>query len=242
MKTSRARFDHKSTQSFALVVLTVLAFGPGKLARAQEATRDTNHNIRSAQISPELPRYRFALKPDISSENSVGDFPRVGRIDVFKGDSEAVLQSIDVTSTHWSWLTNSFRTVDINMDGYQDLSVVYQVGGKWGRHNYWLFDPGSSLFATNALTSALRELSHNGLKLNPEKKEIRISHFIGICLNSFDIYRIEKGRLTLLESEFHMPIRWGRCTVEKRKRVNGEMVLIESKEREHEMPPRAQKP
>jgi hypothetical protein len=142
-----------------------------------------------------------------------------------------------VPGVHSSWLTNSFHPVDVNMDGYWDIAVVYEVEAKWGCHSFWLFEPASGRFVTNALTANLREVRHNGLTFDPVKKELRASLFLGVCLNSFEIYRIERGRLVLQESEIHEPQKPGRCRVTIRRRVNGELVLIESKEREHEFPP-----
>ena len=243
MKRSRTVFHREQARNPALAMLASLTFGLGALTLAQQTILSapapvTNSVIRSIQVSPKLPLFRFILKPDIWPRNDhFWTSERIGRIEVFNGNSKALRQSIDVPGTHPSWLTNSFDSMDINMDGYQDIGVLYEVGGKWGSHSYWLFEPKSGRFITNALTADLRKLEHNGLTLNPRKREIRTSYFIGICLKSFKIHRIEKGRLALIESEMHSPIEPGRCLVEKRKRVNGELVLVKAKEQKHEVPP-----
>ena len=209
-------------------------------SRVVDQKRDfaTNDFVRSIQVSSKLPPYRFVLKPDISSDhgNPTSD-TIIGQMEIFRGDSQVLWQRLMVPGVGSSWLTNSFHSVDVNMDGYPDVAVVYEAGGKWGCHSYWLFEPTSGRFVTNALTADLRKVTHNGLTFDPAKKELRASHFIGVCLNSFERYRIEHGRLVLQESKIHEPQKLGRCRVTIRRRVNGELVLIESKEREHEFPP-----
>ncbi len=203
---------------------------------------DSNIVVRSVRVSQKLPPYRFVLTPDFSDSNSDGSPRHIGRIEISKGNSKQMLQSIDVEGPHGSWFTESFRTVDINFDGYLDFAVLYDLGGKYSRDSYWLFDPGSGRFITNALTAELRELAHRELTLEPQKKEIRLSYFIGVCLNSFEIFRVENGHLVLMESEIHSPKEPGRCVVEKRRRINGELVLIETAERQHEIPPSLREP
>jgi hypothetical protein len=248
MKTFTTGFPRARARVLALAMLTLLAPGFGTRAWAQQRTPkapvengrlpvpDTNSVIKRFQVSPKLPSYRFVLKPDRESNNDSFDLGHIGCIDVFKGNSKVLWQRIDVEGLAPSVLTDSFRPVDINMDGYQDFQVFYCAGAKWGSHSYFLFDPRSGRFITNALTADLREIEHNGLALDPRKKEIRASLFIGTCLSSFEIYRIENGNLTLIESETHSPIKPGRCRVEKRKRVNGKLAFVEAKEQEH-VPP-----
>lgn len=161
----------------------------------------------------------------------------VGRIDIFAGNSSKVLQSIDVEGTDPHWFQESFHTLDINFDGYQDFAVVYEVGGKWSSDSYWLFDPRSGRYITNALTAELKELMPLELKVDAQKKEIRISFFSGPCPSSFEIYRIENGHLVLMESEIHSATKPGRCLVEKRKRIDGKLTLIEVSELKHEISP-----
>jgi len=207
-------------------------------ANTQPAVSATNDFIRSVRASPKLPPYRFVLKPDAWTDKPhPAPDEHIGRMEVFKGGSTSLWQRLEVIGTHPSWLTNTFHSMDINMDGYQDISVRYETASKWASHSYWLFDPKSGRFITNALTADLREVTHNGLKFDPKKKEIRASLFLGTCLNSFELYRIEKGRLVLLTSEIHSRVDDGRCMVEKRKRMNGKMVLVEAREREDPFPP-----
>jgi hypothetical protein len=210
---------------------------PGAVSQDERQTVATSSLVRLVEVSPELPPYRFVLKPDAwTNKRHPAPDEHIGQMIVFKGTSPVMEQFIEVAAVDPSWLTNSFHSIDINLDGFQDIQVVYEVAGKWGSHSYWLFDPDSGRFVTNALTADLRALRHNGLTLNPETKEIRTSHFIGVCQKSFKIHRIENGRLVLLESELHFPEAPGRCLVETRRRMNGELVLTEAREREHEVP------
>jgi len=86
---------------------------------------------------------------------------------------------------------------------------------------FWLFDPRSGRFITNALTAELQQFVRLDFKLDPQKKQIRVSFFVGPCLSSFEIYRIQNGHLLLMASEIYEPKELGRCIVEKRKRING---------------------
>jgi hypothetical protein len=235
------------------IVLCLLGLSCSSCAKSAKITQpasdgpsaadlSSNIVIRTVQVSPRLPAYRFVLTPDLATDDpSPGPRP-IGRIDISKGNSQVVFQSIAVEGSHPDWLTKSFHPVDINFDGYQDFAVVYDIGGKYRRESYWLFEPGSGRFVTNALTAGLRELHQHSLTLNPRKKEIRTSLFIGICRDSFEIFRVEHGQLVLMESEIHSPREPGRCLVEKRKRVNKDLTLIETQERKHEIPASLQGP
>lgn len=221
------------------VAQPILSSGPTESpADRQQRNFATNAFVRSFRVSSNLPPFRLVLKPDTSSDHGKPSTDAIiGQVEIFRGNSQELWQRLMMPGIHSSWLTNSFHSVDVNMDGYRDLAVLYEVAAKWGCHSFWLFEPASGRFVTNALTADLREVRHNGLTLNPAKKELRASHFIGVCLNSFEVYRIERGRLVLQESEMHEPRDRGRCLVTIRRRVNGKLVLIESKEREHEVPP-----
>jgi hypothetical protein len=221
------------------VAQPVLSSGPTESRiDSQQRSFATNAFVRSLRVSSNLPPYRFVLKPDTSSdEGNPSSDAIIGQVEIFRGNSQVLWQRLMVPGIHSSWLTNSFHSVDVDIDGFPDIAVLYEVAAKWGSHSFWLFEPASGRFVTNALTAALREVRHNGLTFDPAKKELRASQFIGICLNSFEVYRIEHGRLVLQESEMHEPRDPGRCLVTIRRRVNGELVLIESKEREHAFPP-----
>ena len=231
-----------------LALLCSLSFGlktpaqpqQSKLPTSAEArtggggtTPNSNVVIRTVQVSQKSPNYRFVLTRDPAADNAPQGRQRVGRIDIFKGSLTAVLQSIEVDGTDPNWFQSSFHTLDINFDGYLDFAVLYEVGGKYSRDSYWLFDPGSGRFITNALTTELRALMPRELTLDPRKKQIRISLFIGPCLKSFEIYRVKNGHLELMESEMHSPKEPVRCVVETRKRLGGEMVLVSKREQNH---------
>ncbi len=221
------------------VAQPILSSGPTESpADRQQRNFATNDFVRSFRVSSNLPPFRFVLKPDTrSDEGHPAKDVIIGQMEIFRGNSQVLWQRLMMPGVHSNWLTNSFHSVDVNMDGYRDLAVLYEVAAKWGCHSYWLFEPASGRFVTNALTADLREVTHNGLTFDPAKKELRASRFIGVCLNSFDVYRIEHGRLVLQESEMHESRELGRCLVRIQRRVNGELVLIESKERKHEIPP-----
>jgi hypothetical protein len=252
LKSSKPNPHRTPARQVTLAVLIGLTSVPMTLALAQQTNLgtpaepraggragapDANSVVRSVQVSAKLPPYRFVLKPDVATNNSSLGSWHMGHIDIFKGNSKVVWQSIAVEGADPSQLVTSFHTLDINFDGYQDFAVVYEIAAKWGSYSYWLFDPGSGRFITNALTADLRKLGYDRLTLIPQRNEIRISLFIGICRNSFEVYRVQNGHLVLMESEIHSPRGPGRCLVETRKRVNGKLTLVETKETENEVQP-----
>ena len=194
----------------------------------------SNVVVRTVQVSPKLPPYRFVLTQDRAARITSQDRQHVGRIDIFAGDSAKVLQSIEVDGTDPAWFQRSFRVLDLNFDGYLDFALLYEVGGKWVSERFWQFDPGSGRFITNALTAELQKFMRLDLSLDPRKKQIHVTFYVGPCPGSFETYEVQSGHLVLVKSELHKPTtNAGQCIVEKRKRTKGELKLIEVCEAQH---------
>jgi hypothetical protein len=68
-----------------------------------------------------------------------------------------------------------FELIDINSDGYPDIATIAEFGGaKWGRHQYWLYDPKSGRFISNWLTKRLSKFKCNEICVDKQTKEIHV--------------------------------------------------------------------
>jgi len=90
----------------------------------------------------------------------------VGRIEISQGG--ALRQSIDINSIWDDSLCNSFEMTDVNFDGYLDIAVLRDAGAKWMRRDYYVFDPSSGQFVSNALTADLAQVKSSSIILNHE--------------------------------------------------------------------------
>jgi hypothetical protein len=171
----------------------------------------------SVLINSNLPPYRMVLEP-ATQRDSARDEVLMGTIKVFGKESATPVQTIPVLGTDPSWFTPGFRMVDVNFDGYLDLVEFHSAGAKWRSDSYWLFDPPTGRFMTTRLTTQLGELMYQEIAVDAAKTEIRTSLWIGVCNKSFEVYRIERGKLVLIESEIHKPEDAHHCLVTRKKR------------------------
>lgn len=178
------------------------------------------------QINSNLPPYRFELAPAPGRGSDDRDDVLMGRIRVLREGVAAPVQTIEVWGADPGFFTTSFRMCDMNFDGYLDLSEFREAGGKWRSDSYWLFEPVSGRFVTNKLTAQLGELMYHGMAVNPARGEIWTGVWIGVCTNSFEVYRIERGELVLVESELHMPEDLHNCLVTRRKRSDQRWLTL----------------
>lgn len=185
-------------------------------------------------INHKLPPYRFHLIPGLSAEH--GDRHPIGRVEISRGDSDAILQTLTVEAdVGASWLTRSFKAEDVNFDGYLDIAVLKDFGAKWGSYGYWLFDKRSGRFVTNSLTAALGSLSFNEMSLDAGPGQIHLSNMVIGCADSTQTYRVAGGRLTLLRAE-EREAEERYCRVRIKRRVGRRMKLVaERRESRREM-------
>jgi hypothetical protein len=218
---------HATNVLASLVALACLLHG---LAARQYAVAQTPRQERTVtiEINPQLPPYRFHLRPKpgveegycsggpatiptpggttpISAGRTTGDTPEnladgclAGWIDVFREGAPAAIQTIEVKVDAVSYFPDSFRAQDVNFDGYKDISVLHDHGGKWGQGRYWLFDPPSGLFVTNTLSRELSDLTANNRVFDSQAREIRTDHFEGHCFPVKKTYKILNGHLALV--------------------------------------------
>ncbi len=178
------------------------------------------------QINSNLPPYRFVLEPSAQRGSADTDDVLMGKISIFREGAADPVQTISVWGADPGFFTSAFRMCDMNFDGYLDLAEFHFAGAKWRSDSYWLFDKISGRFVTNKLTAQLGKLMYYCIAVNPTRAEIRTSLWVGICTNSFEVYRIERGELMLVESEIHMPEDSHHCMVTRKKRAGQKLVTL----------------
>lgn len=185
-------------------ILTAEDFKDGRIISGSELAEETFW----LQINKRLPPYLFRLLPDATVKDNQGAHNpshRVGRIEISTGNPLRLIQSIEIrTQADASAFRRYFTVMDVNFDGFLDFAVIDEFGAKWGRQKYWLFDPHSRRYITNSLTEELHRLTHNGIALHPETKELEVRQFpeeIPRPKVMSDRYKIVKGHLVLKEIE-----------------------------------------
>lgn len=188
------------------------------------------------EVNPKLPPYKFRLIPEavVGDPSGTGDSPhRVGQIEISTGTPSHLVQKIDVyTRADASFFTAYFKAIDVNFDGFLDIAVTDQFGIKWGREKYWLFDKRTGRYITNQLTKELYRITHNGIELHPETREIEVGHFpeqIPRPGKVSERYKLINGRLILIGTEEIRSTGRG-LRIFIRKRIKGKMRTIEIKE------------
>src|SRR5262249_13822004 len=80
-----------------------------------------------------------------------------GDIEVARCQDGKPLQSLPFMAWQPLDFGESFEALDINFDGYLDVSVLTEHAGKFHSRSYWVYDANSGSFIENELTRALGE-------------------------------------------------------------------------------------
>jgi len=185
------------------------------------------------EIGQGLPAYRLHVIPDQSTEaTAAGNSEKlrhVGRIEVSRRGSAAVLQTIELEShlpapDVMKW----FDAKDINFDGYLDLAIPFDSGAKWMSFTYWCFDKSKGRFLTSVLSEELREVRANSIELDPQVDEIHAWHLGADCPGLHEIFKIADGHLILVRDEKYAPEGKG-CILSIEKRIEGKMTVVETR-------------
>jgi len=182
-------------------------------------------------ISPKLPAYQFKLITQPAAAGG-GDAHAIGKIEISIPPSGTIVQTIEAKSK-WDWgLCQFFTSADVNFDGYLDISFVRDGGAKWASREYYIFDPRSGRYISNALTQDLAGVQENGISFDSQTHEIR-APFMGpeACRGGLNVYRIQNGRLSEVQEEKVTPSS-GQCIRETRRRMNGRWSVTVLKEPE----------
>jgi len=164
--------------------------------------------VQTVKIHPNGPVYTLRTIVNSQAEHCKldGEACLVGWIRVYTEGAAVPLQTIEFrTRADVSWFAKGPHIEDFNFDGYQDISVVDEVAGKWGSDQYRLFDPTTGRFVKSVLANELTALRHNELVFDSTTKQIHTSHFVGQCYPSRKTYTVFEQRLALAHAEELFP-------------------------------------
>ncbi|MBW7884074.1 MAG: SH3 domain-containing protein [Caldilineaceae bacterium] len=193
----------------ALAALVVLAGCQVVLRPVQDpGSQPVSGRSQVVEIAPGLPLYTLIISANPAAPQTGGGRYLVGNIQVSSGATGATTQTIGVEmedpTQAEQWAQRDLQVADVNFDGYQDIGY-YEVGGaKWARYFWWLFDPNSGLFYTNALTRAISELRPNTFEVDARNGTIRIEQIAGTCPNRYT-YRVVGDQLVEVAREETVP-------------------------------------
>ena len=200
-------------------ILTAEDFAQNRVPRCSGGPTGLEPIMMRVSISPTLPPYQFKLTIQ-SLAARPGEIHAVGKIEISIPPSGTVVQTIEANSI-WDWgLCQFFTAADVNFDGYLDISFVRDGGAKWASREYYIFEPLSGRYISNALTQDLAKVKENGISFDSQTHEIRAA-FMGPwpCAGGLNIYRIQEGRLNEVQKEKVEP---KRRTVHKGNKTLGE--------------------
>jgi len=200
-------------------------------APADAIRQDRNPRVATSfrlSVHPGGPAFRVTLRPFSSESTDPNVRVHSGDIEVARCSDGQRVQVIAVTSYPVFDVLTTFHARDINFDGYLDLAVLWDFGGKWGSESWRVFDPGQGKFVQNELTRQLRELKAADYQFDPQKREISTRYLSEPwgCGGTGNRYRVEENRLVLVHEEA-VSSRPSGCTVTVRDRVNGAMRVTE---------------
>ena len=200
-------------------ILTAEDFAQNRVPRCSGGPTGLEPIMMRVSISPTLPPYQFKLTIQ-SLAARPGEIHAVGKIEISIPPSGTVVQTIEANSI-WDWgLCQFFTAADVNFDGYLDISFVRDGGAKWASREYYIFEPLSGRYISNALTQDLAKVKENGISFDSQTHEIRAA-FMGPwpCAGGLNIYRIQEGRLNEVQQETVTPSN-GQCIRETKRWVN----------------------
>ena len=108
------------------------------LAQDIQEIDDNVYQIK-ASIHYKLPTYSFTIYVD-TAENSEGMVSAAYKIEVRKGNSQKIIQTIKNFRMLLHFSSDDFQLVDINFDGYLDIMLEYNRGATGnGDAHVWLY-------------------------------------------------------------------------------------------------------
>lgn len=154
------------------------------------------------KVNPALPDYHLNLTTSPCIEPGKAVLQAIGQIDISNGKANTV-QTIKVGAIPTAapdLLINSFEAIDIDSDGYTDLSSFRKsAGGAQTVRQYWLFDKTTGQFEKTALAKQLEELGAAELVPDPSNKTVE-ARYSSTTRKLYETYAIRNGELVLLKT------------------------------------------
>ncbi len=173
-----------------VIILMMLACGS---VRAADAAPPEDGDAAAA-----MPAHRFELVAAEQSEKVSADRWLVGRIRVLDACEDDLIQILRVrlddpeAQRRWKGLMRH----DVNFDGHLDIGISQREGAKWGRVFWWLYDPESGRYHVDTLSEELYALGLADFEVDPERKRLRVTRFVGTNLDEY-LYEVAGGHLLL---------------------------------------------
>ncbi len=152
----------------------------------------------SSESSEATQALRFELvAADEPREVSAGKW-LVGRILVLPDEGEEPIQTLEVQLDYpdAQWRRRGLLKHDVNFDGHPDVGVLQPGGAKWGRFFWWLYDSKSGQYYANSLSEELYALAFADFEVDPKRKRLRLTRFVGASLDEY-LYEVGSGHLLL---------------------------------------------
>jgi hypothetical protein len=177
-------------------------------------------------VKPGGPSFRITIQSLQLKPPPNSPFVHAGDIEVAKCSDGIRLQLLDIQASQSVNFVNSFRTQDVNFDGYLDFAVLAEFGGAWGSEWWWVYDPQAGKFVKNNLTGDLRALKAAEIRVDSKKHEIATRYLTEPwgCGSTGDRYRVVNGRLLIVHKEAPKAVEGG-CRVTVSDRVGGVMKV-----------------
>ena len=210
-------------QDFTQRVLTAEDFANGRVERGSG-----REEVRFViEINPKLVPLAFHLVPNLSAESTPGVSQCVGRIEISENGDSNILQTIEINSMAYvAMFISHFQVQDINFDGYLDIAVVSDFGGKWASHHYWVFDPVSERFITNELMEEIGKIGANEIVLDSKCKTIEAQYLNFDEAVVGEIYKIKNEHLVLVGLKERQKNKEGDFEIVTKRLVNGKMKVV----------------
>ena len=120
---------------------------------------------------------------------------------------------------------DAIHLVDINFDGYKDISLFRMSGGAGpnSTENIWIYNPKTGKFIYDQKLSDFTQLF-----VDKKKKTIMTAFRNGCCDHSSETYKYINGKLTLVAS-WHEYLEGNKLTTTNGKLVKGKMIYKTTK-------------
>jgi len=185
------------------------------------------------RVARDLPPLEIRLLPPTGGAATAGaaEPHEIGRLEIARPGEPAAFQTIVVRGTGGAEsLARLSRLEDANFDGYADLLVASDEGGKGIGYDFYLFDPPSGTFVQDDLAREMSaRLQGDSLELQRITGGIALRQKTAGCQTGFiwlERFVVEGGHLVKVEEQEQLQTPGGCFAVQRRRSPGGGLVEI----------------
>lgn len=169
-------------------------FPPDGISKNYKILRDDI--IKGDWVNQKAQTNRFKFKVAIDKNDEYSSANALKIIDAKTGKTVQSFYDIESDLT-FDTPDNAIHLIDVNFDGYQDISLFRMSGGAGpnSTQNIWIYSPKTGKFIYDEKLSGFTQLF-----IDKKKKTINTAFRDGCCDHSSETYKYIKGRLTLVAS------------------------------------------